>query len=106
MTKGRTGAETQVALEAQVITTPVGLKMADQFQWEAAGILELAQSDVAVIELAVLLDVPIGVIRVVVDDLADLGMVRIMNPAAETVARGGEEYTELLQKVLDGIKAL
>lgn len=106
MTGGRTGAESQIALEAHVIATPVGVRMADQFQWEAAGIIDLAQTGIAVIELAALLEVPIGVVRVVVGDLAELGAVIITNPAAEVFAQGGEDYAALLQKVLDGIKAL
>jgi hypothetical protein len=35
-----------------------------------------------------------------------MGAVVITNPAADVIAQGGEDYTELLQKVLDGIKAL
>jgi hypothetical protein len=106
MTGGRTGAESQIALEAHVIATPLGARMSDQFRWEAAEIIVLTEIGTAVIELAALLDVPIGVVRVLVGDLAEMGAVIISNPAAEVVAQGGEDYATLLQKVLDGIKSI
>jgi Protein of unknown function (DUF742) len=106
MTGGRTGAGSHIALEAQVLSTAIGARISDQFHWEAAAIIDLAQTGTAVIELASLLAVPIGVVRVLAGDLEEMGAVVITNPAAEVIAQGGEDYTELLQKVLDGIKAL
>jgi hypothetical protein len=106
MTGGRTGAESSIALEAHVISTAFGERMSDQFQWETAEIIALSRTPTAVIELAALLDVPIGVVRVLVGDLAELGVVVVSNPAAEVAAQGGEDYTALLEKVLDGIRAL
>ncbi len=106
MTGGRTGAESSIALEAHVIATDLGARISEQFYWEAAEIIARSSTGTAVIELAALLDVPIGVIRVVVGDLVELGAVEVSNPAAEVAAQGGEDYTALLEKVLDGIKGL
>ena len=106
MTGGRTGAESSIALEAHVVATAIGARISDQFHWEAAEIINLAGTGTAVIELAALLDVPIGVVRVLVGDLAEMGAVVVSNPAAEVAAQGGEEYTALLEKVLDGIRGL
>jgi hypothetical protein len=81
--------------------------MIDRFQWEASQIIILtSQAPTAVIELANLLEVPIGVVRVLVGDLAEMGLVAVSNPAAQIVAQGGAEYTALLERVLDGIKEL
>jgi len=106
MTRGRTGADSTIALEAQVVATSVGTRMRGQFQWEVAEIISLAESEMAVVELAARLDVPIGVVRVHVDDLAQIGAVEVSNPAIEVAAQGGEEYAALLEKVVEGIKAL
>ena len=103
ITGGRTGAESEIALEALVTPTALGSGISDQFRWEAAEILRIADGT-AVVELAALLDIPIGVVRVLVGDLTDMGVVEITNPPAEM--EGIEGYTELLQKVLDGIRSL
>jgi hypothetical protein len=108
MTGGRSGVGLpMMALEALVAVTPVGMRMRHQFRWEAAEIIANSRSETAIIELAALLEVPIGVVRVLTADLLDQGAVKITDPASESVAKAGDPgYTELLQKVLDGINAL
>lgn len=106
MTGGRTGAgESIIALEALVIATPDGMRMRRRFKWEAAEIIEHARREVAIIELAALLAVPIGVVRVLAADLVGHGAVTITDPPAELTG-DAVGYTDLLQKVLDGIKSL
>jgi hypothetical protein len=53
-----------------------------------------------------LLQVPIGVVRVLTADLRDKGVVTITEPAESGSEADRAGYTELLEKVLDGIKAL
>ncbi len=107
MTGGRTGAEvTQIGLEAHVSATAFGSRMPHQFRWEAAAIVDHAATPVAVVELAARLALPIGVVRVLAGDLEEMGAVTITNPAPEIAAEGGEDYADLLQRVLDGIKSL
>lgn len=108
MTGGRTGKELPpIALEALVLATPAGQRMKDQFRWEAARIVDLTRRGVALVELAARLDVPIGVVRVVVSDLVKRGAVQLTEPRDEPVtADDGAEYATLLKKVLDGIKSL
>ena len=60
---------------------------------------------VGVVELAALLDVPIGVIRVLVVDLRRKGAVTVTDPPAEALD-GAVGRIDLLTRVLDGIKAL
>lgn len=107
MTGGRTATEAPIALEALVAATPEGMRMRHRFKWEAAEIITRSRRETAVIELAALLEVPIGVIRVLADDLRSQGAVTITEPPSELVtATDGEVYTDLLHKVLDGIKSL
>lgn len=107
MTGGRTGAEySEIALEAHVLVTEFGLRKRHEFRWEAADLLGHVEKPTAIIELAALLEVPIGVVRVVAGDLSAEGAVVISNPASEVAAQGGDEYVDLLQKVLDGIKSI
>ena len=108
MTGGRSGVGLPViALEALVAATPAGMRMRGQFQWEAAEIIAISRRETAIIELAALLEVPIGVVRVLATDLREVGAVTITDPPSESAgAADGPEYVDLLQKVLDGIKSL
>lgn len=107
MTGGRTSTVEPIALEALVAATPAGMRMRRQFKWEAAEIITQSRRETAVIELAAVLEVPIGVIRVLADDLRSQGAVTITEPPSELVTdKDGEVYTDLLHKVLDGIKSL
>jgi hypothetical protein len=108
MTGGRTVTDSPpIALEALVSVTPAGMRMRRRFRWEAAEIIEMSRRETAIIELAALLEVPIGVVRVLADDLRTEGAVKITDPppvpGPETA---GPEYADLLNKVLDGIKSL
>ena len=108
MTGGRSGTDVpSIALEALVAATADGMRMRQRFKWESAEIIARSRGEVAVIELAALLEVPIGVIRVLADDLRSQGAVTITEPPSELVTDpDGEVYRDLLQKVLDGIKSL
>lgn len=108
LTGGRTGVGLPtLALEALVAVTPVGLRMRHRFRMEAAEIMSLARKETAVIELAAMLDVPIGVVRVLVADLRDQGAVTVTDPPSQRPGGFGEmAHIDLLEKVLDGIKSL
>lgn len=108
MTGGRSGVGLPtIALEALVAVTPAGMRMRGRFRWEAAEIIALSRKETAIVELAAMLEVPVGVVRVLASDLRDQGAVTITDPPTETAAEGSDtEYADLLHKVLDGIKAL
>lgn len=107
MTGGRTGRDQPpIALEAIVIATPQGQKMRSQLRWEASHIIDLTRGGSALVELAARLDVPIGVVRVVVADLSKRGAVEITDPLDQESPDISEEYANLLKKVLDGIQSL
>lgn len=108
MTGGRTGRELPlIALEALVTATPTGQRMRDQLRWEACRIIDLTRRGMALVELAARLDVPIGVVRVLVSDLVKRSAVELTEPREEPVdEEDGLAYATLLKKVLDGIKSL
>lgn len=107
ITGGRTGGEGPViALEALVSATIQGLRMRWQHRWESAEIIELCRREMAIVELSATLEVPVGVVRVLVADLRARGAVKVTDPPLESPERDVAEYTELLNKVLDGIKSL
>ena len=108
MTGGRTGADQPfIALEALVCATPTGVLNKHQFRWEAARIIELSRHETAIVEIAARLEIPIGVVRVVVADLVHRGAVQISEPPSAVPADlEGHTYSTLLQKVLDGINSL
>ena len=102
ITGGRTGqAGLELALETQVRATSKGLDNAHRYRWEAGRAIEAAESPKALVEIAARLDVPLGVARVVVSDLIGDGALALVEskPAASS-------YTDLLEKVLDGIRNL
>lgn len=108
MTGGRSGVGLPtIALEALVAVTPAGMRMRGRFRWEPAEIIALTRKETAIVELAAMLEVPVGVIRVLAADLRDQGAITITDPVTETVSESGDnEYADLLHKVLDGIRAL
>jgi hypothetical protein len=108
MTGGRTGAGLPtIALEALVSVTPAGMRMRGRFRWESAEIIAHSRQETAIVELAAILEVPVGVVRVLAGDLRDQGAVTITEPPGLTMTDTADsDYAELLHKVLDGIKAL
>lgn len=106
MTGGRTSQEgTPIALEALVAATTEGWRARDRFRWESAEIIQRSRTETAVIELAALMEVPIGVVKVLTADLRDQGAVTVTDPPA-VLTTEGNGYTDLLRKVLDGIESL
>ena len=108
MTGGRSGVGLpNIALEALVAVTPAGMRMRGRFRWEAAEIIALSRKEIAIVELAAMLEVPVGVVRVLAVDLRDQGAITITEPPVETVTESADgDYADLLHKVLDGIRAL
>ncbi|HEU5113919.1 MAG TPA: DUF742 domain-containing protein [Acidimicrobiia bacterium] len=108
MTGGRSGVGLPViALEALVAVTPAGMRMRGRFRWEAAEIIAQSRREIAIVELAAILEVPVGVVRVLAIDLRDQGAITITEPPVETISESADgDYADLLHKVLDGIRAL
>ncbi len=107
ITGGRAGHEIpHIALEALVHSTPDGWSRRDEYRFESAEIVLLAVEPTAIVELAAMLEVPVGVIRVLASDLARSGAVSIAMPDHEYAESDQANYATLLQQVLDGIKSV
>ena len=102
VTGGRTGAESQLAIEALVSTTARGREVMHSLVPEYEAVCRLCRELKSVAEIAALLHVPLGVAAVVVGDLAQYGFV-FVEPTA-----GGDSVPDiqLLERVLSGLQNL
>lgn len=101
ITGGRTSVEgLQLELESQVVATDRGRANQHRYRWEAARVIEACDSATALIEISAKLELPVGVSRVVVSDLIKQGAVELL------IEEEPSSYSELLEKVLDGIRNL
>jgi hypothetical protein len=69
---------------------------------EQLSILSLARRPAAIVDLASSLDLPLGVMRILLADLRDLGLVEIRNPVSPNEQPGHH----ILREVLDGLRRL
>ena len=104
-TGGRTKPGRELDLEALVLPTANGREA-----WESPllspehnTVLEICQRSVSVAEIAAELKVPLGVARVIIADMVDLGLVEVLKTAA---ADGDERDPAFLRRVLSGLQRL
>lgn len=64
-------------------------------------LLARCQRPVAVVDLASDIDLPVGVVRVLLSDLSEQGIIRVL-----VTPRGPVTNERLLREVLDGLQAL
>jgi Protein of unknown function (DUF742) len=100
MTGGRTTAEQDISLEAQIQASTRASHHLGAYRWEAAKVVDLVQSPMALIEIAARLQIPIGVARVLVADLLSDGAVVLHVPQKT------QSFASLLERVLDGVRNL
>jgi hypothetical protein len=101
-TRGRTRPVHDIALEALVTTTAAGRGRGPDPEPERARILRVGLATRSVAEVAALVDVPIGVARVLVADLAAEGFLDVADPSAGDFARD----LSVLERVRDGLRRL
>lgn len=102
VTRGRTAARTDFALEALVSTTPRAWANGVRLFPEQQAICHLCMNLTSVAEISALLHIPIGVTRVLVGDLAESGFVNVQQPGLV----GGLPDVTLLERVLIGLRGL
>jgi Protein of unknown function (DUF742) len=102
-TGGRTSTSLHLPLEALILTTPLGT-FGDRYrQPEHREIALLCQDVHSVAEVAALISVPLGVARVLIADMAGMGLVTVHSNAAP---ESGEPDLALLERVLSGLRRL
>lgn len=104
-TGGRTRPVHDLDLEALVSPTAHGLDPAvgHLFTPEQSTIIEMSQGTLSIAEVAARLSIPLGVARVIVADMIDMGLVQVMNTSGAT---GDERDPDFLRRVLSGLQRL
>jgi hypothetical protein len=104
-TGGRTKPGRSLDLEALVVTTVDGreAKTSPLLSPEHTSVLDMCHGTVSVAEIAAQLSVPLGVARVIIADMVDLGLVDVMKTSASA---GEERDPAFLRRVLSGLQRL
>jgi hypothetical protein len=104
-TGGRTKPKRDLDLEAIVASTVNGREAVTSplLSPEHVSVIQLCQGTVSVAEIAARLAVPLGVARVIIADMADLGLVEVGRTSA---VEGDERDPAFLRRVLSGLQRL
>lgn len=93
VTGGRTApVDERLRIESQVLTTPLGREAVLDF--EHRRIVELCDTSLSVAEIGAALALPLGVVRVLVADLAAVGAVIVRQPAGQISRAAVERMLE------------
>lgn len=101
LTGGRTRANLELPLETLVLCSPRGHAVLNQVGLEQRRILLLAVEPISLAELSAHLDVVVGATRVLVGDLVASGFLD-----SRSGSYNEQPNIQLLERVLDGLKAL
>lgn len=102
-TRGRTRSGLDLAIEALVSTSRQGRGQLGLLQVEHRAIAELCEEARSVAEVAALMSLPLGVARVLLGDMAGLGVVTVHQTASST---GATPDLALMERVLSGLRRL
>jgi hypothetical protein len=102
-TRGRTKSTMDLRIEALVTTSELGEDIEAMTQTEHRSVAELCTEPRSVAEVATLLRVPLGVAKVLLGDMAGLGLVIV-----HKTATGGanKAHLMLMERVLSGLRRL
>jgi hypothetical protein len=102
-TRGRTKSGLDLAIEALVSTSQRGRDQMGLLQVEHRAVAELCEQTRSVAEVAALLSLPLGVARVLLGDMAGLGVVTVHQTASSS---GSMPDLALMERVLSGLRRL
>jgi hypothetical protein len=102
-TEGRTTPAVDIAVEALVETTAMGrAEAAYQTSSALAQVTELCARPRSLMEIAALLALPLGVVRVLVSDLMQDNLVIVRDTLSDTST--WDERHDLMERVLHGLR--
>jgi hypothetical protein len=106
MTRGRTRPD-GAGFELIAVVAATGVPAGDRLRYspDHARVLRRCASPVPVVDLASDLGLPIGVVRVLLGDLRDEGLVAVV-AEAQPAAAGRRPSNGVLREVLNGLRAL
>ncbi|WP_425489508.1 DUF742 domain-containing protein [Nonomuraea typhae] len=102
VTGGRTAPRVKLAMEALVSSATAEHREFSHITPEYQAISQLCRQVRSVAEVSALLRIPLGVVRVLIADMAAEGLVRVHQPALEA----GRPDVSLLERVLSGLRRL
>jgi hypothetical protein len=102
VTGGRTTPRMRLAVEALVSSSPAPRRDFDLITPEYAAIDHLCRQVRSVAEISALLRLPLGVVRVLIADMAAEGLLQLHQPRL----RDGRPDPALLERVLSGLRNL
>jgi len=102
VTGGRTEPRYQLEIEAMVVAAPYDVRDLSLLSPECQAILEFCRDWRSVAEVSAVLQMPLGVARILITDMAVEGLVRIHQL---NHAQGGPDV-KLLERVLSGLRKL
>lgn len=102
-TKGRTKSGFDLAIETLVSTSPQGRSQLALLQIEHQSVAELCDEPRSVAEIAAMLSLPLGVARVLLGDMAGLGVVTVHQNVSSA---GNLPDLALMERVLSGLRRL
>lgn len=102
-TRGRTKSGLDLAIETLVSTSQRGREQLAVLQVEHRSVAQLCEQTRSVAEVAALMSVPLGVARVLLGDMAGLGLVTVHQTASSA---GNAPDLALMERVLSGLRRL
>lgn len=102
-TRGRTKSGLDLAIETLLSTSQRGRDQMGMLQVEHRAVAELCEQTRSVAEVAALMSLPLGVARVLLGDMAGLGVVTVHQTASST---GNMPDLALMERVLSGLRRL
>ena len=102
-TGGRTRSKVRLELETLVSTSELGLDESRMPQFEYRVVGTLCRHPHSVAEVAAKLSVPLGVARVILSDMAELGLISIHRTFADDDSAA---HLVLMERVLSGLRRL
>jgi len=102
-TRGRTKSGLELAIETLVSTSRRGRDQMGLLQVEHRAVAELCEQTRSVAEVAALMSLPLGVARVLLGDMAGLGVVTVHQTASSA---GNAPDLALMERVLSGLRRL
>ncbi len=101
LTGGRTTVRYPLLVETLISVPRYDPALSEKLMPESRALYQRARSQVSIAELSSLLDIPLGVVRVLISDLAAQDAVRI-HPTADAYRHD----RPMLERILDGLKQL
>ncbi|PRX50264.1 uncharacterized protein DUF742 [Prauserella shujinwangii] len=102
-TGGRTRPLQELTLESLVWTTEAGRRYQGAVSGDQRFICDLCVESRSIAEVAAYVHLPLGVVKVMVDDLASAGAVEIHNPGLLAADRSSIDF---MSRILEGLRAL